>query len=64
MAEHDRRDAVMVGDRASDLQGARDAGIPFVGCLYGYGSREELSTADLLVPDVPQLAISLGLRTI
>ena len=32
--------AVMVGDRHHDLQAARDNGLPFVGCQYGYLPRE------------------------
>ena len=28
--------AVMVGDRHHDMQAARDNGLPFVGCQYGY----------------------------
>lgn len=47
--------AVMVGDRASDLEGAREAGVPFVGCLYGYGSRDEIGEADRLARDVAEL---------
>jgi phosphoglycolate phosphatase len=61
MRDHNRSDAIMVGDRESDLRGARDAGVPFLGCLYGYGTREELAGADLLVPDVPEMAVALGL---
>jgi phosphoglycolate phosphatase len=60
MRDHDRADAVMVGDRDSDLRGARDAGIPFLGCLYGYGTREELAGADLLVRDVEEMVRTLG----
>lgn len=62
MREHDRGAAVMVGDRDSDLRGARAAGIPFLGCLYGYGTREELAGADLLVGDVAGLAQALGVQ--
>ena len=36
------RKILMVGDRRDDMQGAADCGIPAVGVLYGYGSREEL----------------------
>ena len=36
---------VMVGDRSHDIIGAHKAGIPAVGILYGYGSREELTEA-------------------
>jgi len=38
-------DAVMVGDRKHDVLGAVRNGIPCVGVLYGYGTREELLEA-------------------
>ncbi len=47
--------ALMVGDRASDREGAEGAGVPFIGCLYGYGEPSELEGADFLVRDVGQL---------
>ena len=34
-------DAVMVGDRNYDVEGAHSLGMPCIGVLYGYGSREE-----------------------
>jgi len=37
--------AVMVGDRRHDIEGAKAHGLPAIGVLYGYGSREELETA-------------------
>ena len=37
--------AVMVGDRAYDVKGALENGIPCIGVLYGYGSAEELEAA-------------------
>lgn len=37
--------ALMVGDRKHDVLGAKAHGIPTVGALYGYGSREELTEA-------------------
>lgn len=36
---------VMVGDRRHDVAGAKENGLPCVGVLYGYGSREELEQA-------------------
>lgn len=36
---------LMVGDRRHDVEGAAKNGIPAVGVLYGYGSKEELSRA-------------------
>lgn len=35
-------DALMVGDRKFDLEGANEVGMPAVGVLYGYGELEEL----------------------
>ena len=35
----------MVGDRENDVRGARENGLPCIGVLYGYGSREELTEA-------------------
>ena len=40
-----KEEAVMVGDRKFDIEGAKGAGIASVGVLYGYGSREDLETA-------------------
>ena len=40
-----KEDTVMVGDREHDVLGAKRAGIPCIGVLYGYGSAEELTAA-------------------
>jgi phosphoglycolate phosphatase len=36
---------VMIGDRHYDVRGAKAFGMPAVGVLWGYGSREELTEA-------------------
>lgn len=36
-------EALMVGDRSYDIEGAKANGMPSVGVLWGYGSRAELS---------------------
>ena len=41
----DPSSVVMVGDRRHDVEGAGENGLPCIGVLYGYGSREELSAA-------------------
>ncbi|MBK8232759.1 MAG: HAD family hydrolase [Candidatus Eisenbacteria bacterium] len=46
---------VMVGDRHSDLEGARATGAFFIGCTYGYGEAAELEGADRLVGSVAEL---------
>jgi phosphoglycolate phosphatase len=37
--------AIMIGDRKHDMIGAANNGIATIGVLYGYGSREELTSA-------------------
>jgi phosphoglycolate phosphatase len=37
--------AIMIGDRKHDVIGAANNGMPTIGVLYGYGSREELTKA-------------------
>ena len=48
---------LMIGDRKYDVEGAHAFGIPCVGVLYGFGSREELEKAgaDAICPDVAGL---------
>lgn len=41
----DRSDLIMVGDRKHDIEGAKKCGLKSIGVLYGYGDREELTTA-------------------
>ena len=38
-------ETVMVGDRMHDVIGAKENGLPCIGVLFGYGSREELAEA-------------------
>ena len=38
-------DAVMIGDRRYDMEGAGQTGVDAVGVLWGYGSREELTAS-------------------
>jgi len=56
------RPAVVVGDRAVDIEAARAHGLTAVGVLYGYGSAEELAAADACVhtpSQLPELLIAL-----
>ncbi len=43
------RESVMIGDRGSDVSGARVNGLRSVGVLWGYGTAEELAQADIQV---------------
>lgn len=48
--------AVMVGDRATDIDAARQTGMQAIGALWGYGSAAELSGADALCEHPDDLA--------
>lgn len=49
------RAAVMIGDRASDVDAARAVGCHFIGCDYGHGHRDEIADAGPLVGDFAAL---------
>ena len=51
-------DAVMVGDRIHDVEGARQNGLPVVGVLWGYGDAQELAGATRLVAAPGELSPS------
>lgn len=59
LASHDvpTTDAVMVGDRRHDVEGAHIVGLPCVGVAYGYGGRAELEAAgaDAVADDMAAL---------
>lgn len=48
--------AVVVGDRAEDIQAGRAHGCRTVGATHGFGSEEELALADHRVDGLPALA--------
>lgn len=41
----DKSKVVMIGDRENDILAANEVGIDSIGVLYGYGDKEELTTA-------------------
>ncbi len=54
-------DAIMVGDRLHDVEGAHKIGLPCIGVLYGYGDREEMEQchADYIAENVSALCAML-----
>jgi phosphoglycolate phosphatase len=62
--EHlDPAHAIMIGDRAHDVRAARMNGARCAGVLWGYGSRDELSSADALVTapaELPQVLAAMA----
>ncbi|MBD3348797.1 MAG: HAD hydrolase-like protein [Candidatus Eisenbacteria bacterium] len=51
----DPAESVMVGDRRSDIDAADRAGAHSIGCTWGFGSRDELAGADLVIDDFGEL---------
>ena len=46
---------VMIGDRYLDIETGLENGVKTIGCLYGYGSQEELKDADLIIYELKEL---------
>ncbi|MBQ8961888.1 MAG: HAD hydrolase-like protein [Ruminococcus sp.] len=46
---------IVIGDRFHDIETAAKNGLRSVGCGYGYGTKDELSAADIIINDVKQL---------
>ena len=51
----DPKEVLMIGDRDTDVLGARQNGIDVAAVLYGYGSREETADADYQLASVDEL---------
>jgi phosphoglycolate phosphatase len=49
----------MVGDRRYDIEAARAHGLRAMGVLWGFGSREELAGADVIVDSAPALVAAV-----
>lgn len=59
------KQAVMVGDRHHDIEGARVSGMPSIGVLWGYGSLTELASAKpdrivIAATDLPDVVSELS----
>ncbi len=60
----DLSEVVMIGDREYDIIGANEVGVTSIGVLYGYGTFEELQTAEAtyIVESVEHLTIVLRMN--
>ena len=57
----DVRDALMIGDRHHDVDGAHDHGLRAIGVLWGYGDRaeHEAALAEYIVQSIDELRVLL-----
>lgn len=49
------KEHLMIGDRKKDIDSGVKNHIQTIGCTYGYGSKEELKEANLLIDDIREL---------
>jgi len=54
-APNHRGEYIIIGDRFHDIETAAQNGLKSIGCAYGYGSREELSKADIIVESITDI---------
>lgn len=45
----------VVGDRLSDINAAKDNGLVSIGCNFDFAREDELSQADMVIDDLPEL---------
>jgi phosphoglycolate phosphatase-like HAD superfamily hydrolase len=55
LVELESNGAAVVGDRAYDIEAGKENNCITFGCLYGYGSKEELQGADYLISNISEL---------
>lgn len=46
---------LMVGDRFHDMEVARYHKVYTAGCAYGFGTKEEIAAADIILEDIRDL---------
>ena len=59
VAHYHPKPHVMVGDRFHDLEVATHAGIPSIGCAYGFGNSDELAAAQCIVKDPREISTAV-----
>lgn len=63
IAEQYEQEMIVIGDRDSDWKAAKAMEAKFIGCAYGYGSRDELKAADAVIESVEELPEAVRLFT-
>lgn len=55
LTKYEIEEAVVVGDRLSDIKAAKDNGLTAVGCNFDFAKPDELSQADFIINDLLEL---------
>lgn len=53
--DNHKGDFIVIGDRFHDMETAVKNNLKSIGCAYGYGSPDELQTADIIINDISEL---------
>ncbi|MGH1284032.1 HAD hydrolase-like protein [Bacillus toyonensis] len=53
--KYDIKDAVVIGDRLSDINAAKDNGLLAIGCNFDFAQEDELARADIVIDDLMEL---------
>jgi phosphoglycolate phosphatase-like HAD superfamily hydrolase len=53
--KYDIKKGVVIGDRLSDINAAKDNGLIAIGCNFDFAQEEELAQADLVIDDLIEL---------
>lgn len=62
LKDHNIEEAVLVGDRKSDIEAAKENGLVAVGCHFGFAAVNELADADFLITDFLELQAFVSKR--
>jgi phosphoglycolate phosphatase len=54
--DYEMERAVMVGDRRSDIEAAKENGLVAIGCRFGFADDKELTEADILIQRFSELS--------
>ncbi|MBA9029007.1 HAD hydrolase-like protein [Peribacillus huizhouensis] len=57
--KYDITNGVVVGDRLSDINAAKDNGLVSIGCNFDFAQEDELSQADMVIDDLIELQTKL-----
>lgn len=55
LKKYDIKQAVVVGDRLSDINAAKDNGLIAIGCNFDFAQEDELAQADFIIDDLMEL---------
>lgn len=62
LSDYNIEEAILIGDRNSDIEAAKENGLVAVGCVFGFAAVDELAEADFLISDFRELQVFVSKR--